>query len=136
MKKVIILRGIPGSGKSTWAQEQAENRDDVFICSSDQFFDSLGRFDPRLLPEAHARCLQRFIMLLTDPRPRTVIVDNTNTRKWEFAHYELVAKALGAKVEVMAFEPRDLQELRTFAYRNVHEVPLEIIGRMFLEFDE
>jgi predicted kinase len=136
MKKVIILRGIPGSGKSTWALEQAQNRDDVFICSSDHFFESLGRFDPRLLPEAHARCLQKFIMLLSDPRSCTVIVDNTNVRKWEFAHYELLARAMGAEVKVVTFKPRDLEELQTFAYRNVHEVPLEVIGRMFLEFDD
>lgn len=45
MQKVIILQGIPASGKSTWAREQALARPkEVVIVNRDAIRDSLGKY--------------------------------------------------------------------------------------------
>ncbi len=45
MQKVIILQGIPASGKSTWAREQAlANPKEVVIVNRDAIRDSLGKY--------------------------------------------------------------------------------------------
>lgn len=41
-KELIMLIGLPGSGKSTWAKEYKEKNDNVIIVSSDAIRDELG----------------------------------------------------------------------------------------------
>jgi predicted kinase len=36
MKTLILLAGIPGSGKSTWAKRYAETHEAVFVCDTDE----------------------------------------------------------------------------------------------------
>lgn len=46
MKKLIILTGAPGSGKSTWAKKYVSENKDTYIISSDAIRKEItGRFD-------------------------------------------------------------------------------------------
>jgi len=92
-KKVIILRGLPGSGKTSAAKKMASQcvagGGTVVTCSADDFFlDALGdyKFDPTLLGRAHAECMHKFLKSL-DAGIDLVIVDNTNTEIWEYQNY-------------------------------------------------
>ena len=38
----IFLIGLPGSGKSTWANDYIKNHSDYIILSSDAFIEKLG----------------------------------------------------------------------------------------------
>lgn len=124
---VVICRGASGSGKSTWAQllmKDAWEYKGPYSCiivSADHFFidEETGQynFDKSLLTEAHAKCFQDFREAL-DAKTPLIIVDNTNTRLWEFESYLKVAAEYNAKVVVHRLEGR---------FPNVHNVPEKIV---------
>ncbi len=111
---VTILRGVSGSGKSTYAKKVPG-----VVCSADDFFMNEGtyRFNPRFLSEAHAACLRRFVGLMI--RRRSAIVDNTNTRVIEMAPYVALAQAYGARIQVVTI----LCDPLVAAKRTRHFVP-------------
>lgn len=116
--KVTIMRGSPGSGKSTYA-----NSIKGTVVSADQFFiDATGvyNFDPRRLGEAHRWCMRRFIDLLAERACEHVVVDNTNINIEDIAPYVAVAEAFGAETTVVQVEPANQQ---VAAMRNIHGVP-------------
>lgn len=128
---VIILRGIPGSGKSTWTKANAP--EGAVVCSADHFFEKEGeyKFDPRQLPAAHGSCLMKFVGAVADPR-NTVVVDNTSTTAVEVAPYASLALAYGHELRVVTLkvDPEVAHE------RNVHGVPLEGIRAMARRLEE
>lgn len=59
MPLCTILRGAPGSGKTTWA---LANRQTSTLCSADHYFtgpDGVYRFDASKIGLAHAACRER-----------------------------------------------------------------------------
>lgn len=133
-----ILSGVSGAGKSTWIQNQAW-ADNADIHSADAYFlqDGVYRFDPKLLPEAHAECLRGFIhgvrpgfrakeMGLDLSDQAIQVVDNTNTTNEEIAPYYSVAKAYGYSVTLVTLRVN----LELAAQRNTHGVPLAGIEAM------
>ncbi|MEI4549516.1 MAG: ATP-binding protein [Pseudoalteromonas spongiae] len=142
MKQVFILRGLPGSGKSHYAQslcDEMVNGDEgqFVICSTDDFFISDGqyRFDKAKLSEYHNLNLARFIRALSQQIP-LVILDNTNIKKWEFIAYAEAAHALGYQVkEVVVGEIKDKAMQHLYYQRNIHKVPLKTINKMAYLFE-
>lgn len=125
MGQVIILRGVPGSGKSTWARMEYP---DAPVFSADHYFEKSGRyiFDPSKLGEAHGECLRRFIDWANGSFDPIVIVDNTNTTVAEVAPYAAVALAYEHDVVTVTF----LCDPKIGARRNVHGVPEKSIYAM------
>lgn len=120
--KVIILRGIPGAGKSTWIEKNI--RIDHRVVSADHHFvdpETGGyKFDPTQLGVAHARCLRKFVQHLEDlPQSWTVVVDNTNTTAVEISPYYALAEAFRCDVEIVTLHC----DPDVAARRNVHGVP-------------
>ena len=128
--KVIILSGVSGSGKSTYAAKlleqeyedlEQEYEDKCLKVSADDFFtDSLSgkySFDPSRLGEAHASCFRNYIEALTDG-VNFILVDNTNTTEAEIAPYVLGANAFGYDVEIHTLVSDRLSAWK----RNVHNV--------------
>lgn len=131
--QVIILRGLPGCGKTTW---HTQHHPGAWACSADDFFvvDGVYRYDRSKIAEAHSACLRRFVAGLARKEP-IVIVDNVHVRTWEYAHYVDVASLAGYSAEIRAWSPppstREGEEvLRNFAQRNIHGVPLGAIAAM------
>ena len=93
--KVIIMRGISGSGKSTYAKQLSKEYDAV-ICSADDYFNKTGNyiFDRNKLKEAHGECLLKADGNLQEGR--SVIIDNTNVKKWEYQKYIELANKYNA----------------------------------------
>ena len=124
--RVEILQGLPGSGKSTYAN----SRGCVFF-SADLFHvgeDGIYRFDPKNSGVAHSSCLNKFIEYA---RSRChsgdlVIVDNTNCRAHEVAPYMAVAAAYNVEAEIIYF-PCSVEDS---VKRNVHGVPFGTIWEM------
>ena len=124
--KVIIVRGLPGSGKSTWTQN---NCPDAYVCSADKFFEREGeyKFNPSLLPHAHAACMGAFIEALREERP-LVVVDNTNVTKIEIAPYISVAQAFGYEVEIIYVQKK--HSIQKLVERNIHKIPYRSVENM------
>ena len=139
MKTLSIVRGVPGSGKSTLVAEMAESSRQVglecTVCSADHFHMVNGeyRFDPRKIGEAHATCLAKAIQAMRDGID-LVIVDNTFIHRWEWMNYASIGYALGCRVQVVQVVPTE-EQLAVCAARNVHGVPEEVIRRMAAEFE-
>ena len=90
----VVMRGLPGHGKSTRVSERtadaARRGERSAVCSADDFFVELGRgtyaFDPSRIADAHASCKANFAGAL-QAGVELVVVDNTNTCLWEFQPY-------------------------------------------------
>lgn len=142
MKQVVILRGLPGSGKSHYAKslcdELVNNDESKFVvCSTDDYFytESGYRFDKAKLSEYHNLNLARFIRALAQGI-ELVILDNTNIKKWEFSAYLEAAHALNYQVkEVVVGEIKDKAMQHLYYQRNVHKVPLRTINKMAYQFE-
>lgn len=99
-KRLIILRGIIGTGKSTLAK-QLEKEHNTKALGSDDFFMKGGKyvFDISKLHEAHAWNQKRVGEAMERGDP-VVIVDNTNTQAWEMKPYVELAYKHGYKVDL------------------------------------
>ena len=135
LKTALILRGIPGAGKSTLARQRAVAcglavEDCVF--NTDGLFDELnhGVFAPGLLSHFHQLNLTRFIQAAARSVP-LIVCDNTNTVHWEYIAYEAAARALGYRVEVCVVgdlgDPAQVEQCVT---RHVRGVPADRVREM------
>ena len=84
MKTLYIIRGVPGSGKSSWARTQLG----VKPFEADDFFmrDGVYRYQADLVPRAHEFCKRRCENAMKEG-VETIAVANTFTRLWEYSKY-------------------------------------------------
>lgn len=117
--------GIPGSGKTTWIQDNLKNPG---IASADHYYmkDGVYKFDKTYIREAHNQCRLLFHVFLHSNMP-TVVIDNTNTNQGHANWAGYLALNYGYEV-YFVFMPLISVEL---AYeRNVHNVPIETLENM------
>lgn len=110
MKTMYILRGLPGSGKSTFAKSIAKPWQ---IFEADQFFMNDGKyeFDATKLKDAHQDCKDRVRnamrpSLLRGLLYNTIVVSNTFTQEWEMKFYRVIAKKYGYRIFYVIIENR------------------------------
>lgn len=99
MPKLILVRGLPGSGKSTFAKEM-ERKLNIHHFETDEYFMKNGvyTFDPSKLGKYHEANHKRTMLALISGED--VVVSNTFTTKKELDTYIVSAKQLGAEVVV------------------------------------
>lgn len=119
--KLILVRGISGSGKTTYAKELLKHDPSVSHYEADMFFYKNGEynFDPKKLKDAHNWCIKQTEIDLMFGK--SVIVSNTFTQKWEIEPYIELGKKYGAEIII---------KKATGNYQNVHGVPSEALERM------
>lgn len=140
MKQVIIMRGPPGSGKSTLISEiEAQYGMPANICSADHFFyfdkphhpDNYA-WNPKLIGKAHGACRSKFMDLL-EYNEALIIIDNTNIKSKDFNWYIKKAIAFDYNVSVHSIIGCNAKECFK---SNVHNVPENVIQRMIDSFAE
>ena len=127
MAHLYIIRGVPGSGKTTLAGKMAE-----FGMIQDYFeadmwmIDNNGDycFNPRKLSDCHDECFLAAFKSLHDGND--VAVSNTFTRKWEMQKYIDRAKVDGHYVTVIVCQGD---------FQNTHGVPDEKVSEMRRRFE-
>ncbi|NWX20611.1 N4BP2 protein, partial [Aegotheles bennettii] len=133
---LVLLRGVPGSGKSYLARTLLEDNPDGIILSTDDYFckDGQYHYDPDCLGEAHdwnrKRAKEAFEMRISP-----IIIDNTNIQAWEMKPYVALAQQFKYKVMFREpdtwwkFKPKELER------RNIHGVSKEKIKRMLERYE-
>uniref|UniRef100_A0A8C6R8Y5 NEDD4-binding protein 2-like 2 n=1 Tax=Nannospalax galili TaxID=1026970 RepID=A0A8C6R8Y5_NANGA len=128
---LVLLRGLPGSGKSFLARTLQEDNPSGVILSTDDYFYINGQyqFDIKYLGEAHEwnqnRAKEAF-----EKKVSPIIIDNTNLQAWEMKPY--VALSQKHKYKVLFREPDTWWKFKPkeLARRNIHGVSKEKITRM------
>ena len=136
---VVILRGIPGSGKSHLVhscKEMLSDPSSVAVCSADDYFTEGDRytFATHLLPKAHAHCLGTFVHALTQGK-RLVVVDNTNSKLWEYRVYTYICEVLGLRCHVLEIPCSYPAITYMFCSRNVHNIDSTTVSRLVQRWD-
>jgi len=131
--KLIIVRGLPGSGKTTFAKAfekrlAATGENTTVIAADDHFTSEDGyNFNPAELGKAHSSCRARTLQALREGHH--VIVHNTFTKVNEFDPYLSIAAQTSSDVEVYNVFDGGLTDEQLFE-RGTHGVPLDTIKKM------
>ena len=126
MEKVLyIVRGLPGSGKTTLAKQLTAN---VFEADH-YFYDNDGNYNfiPSEIKEAHKEC-QQFVGYAMESGIQKIAVSNTFTQEWEMEPYFELAKKHGFNVFTIIVENRH-------GGHNQHGVPEDKIEQMKNRFE-
>jgi NEDD4-binding protein 2 len=103
-KKLILVRGPSGSGKSHLARELATKHGvpEGDIHSTDKYFTNPDtgeyQFQSYLAPEYHWYTQSEVEADMYHKKP-VILVDNTNTQKWQMKPYVELAQKYGYEVE-------------------------------------
>lgn len=107
MKKLYIVRGLPGSGKSTFAKSLGGTH---FETDSYFMVDGEYKFDFTKLKEAHKWCQDSvntaMILNNTTGINEVIVVSNTFTQEWEMQPYFEMAESWGYQVFSLIIENR------------------------------
>ena len=124
MKQLILLRGLPGSGKSTFA-----NLLGGIHVEADQYFmqDGEYKFDASKLKQAHNWCKLRVEHSMEDGANK-ITVSNTFTQEWEMDTYFELTEKYGYQTSCLIVENRH-------GGVNIHGCPDDKIEQMKNRFE-
>ena len=137
-KTLYIIRGLPGSGKSSLGERLADSDLDysrdrsgeirIYSYAADDWFtdrDGNYNFDPQELPQAHEDCQARVLGAMLS-EVENISVCNTFTQAWEAEPYVKLCKLHGYTPVVLECQSQ---------FGNVHDVPQESITNMADRWD-
>ena len=132
-KILTLVRGLPGSGKSTFANTITNK---FSVCEADKFFyDREGNynFDVNKLSQAHKWCKDEVEIRMKDNQINEqfyphIVVSNTFTKEWEMNEYFELAKQYDYMVFTIIVENRH-------GSKSVHNVPEATMGNMLNRFE-
>jgi predicted kinase len=119
-KDLIILRGIPGSGKSTFAQFLGTKA----ICCTDDYITRNGVYcwKPETIDISHEWC-KRKCRRFMEKNINRIVIANTNTTEKEMQPYVDLAQQFSYKIYFIIVENRH-------DGINIHNVPEETLNKM------
>lgn len=123
MTGLVLIRGLPGSGKSTIAKNLIgwywHVETDQFWMDGDEY-----KFDISRIKEAHQWCQDKTKSMLN--MGQSVVVSNTFTTAFELLPYFDIAKEFGIKPQVLLAQGQ---------FGNIHNVPVEVLAKMAARFE-
>jgi predicted kinase len=124
MPKLTLIRGLPGSGKSTMARKIAIDTGALHV-EADMWVNYSQPYTPEAAVSAHAICQSMVCHELV--LGGSAVVSNTFTRQWEMQPYLDMARHYGSGVEIIT---------ATGDYGSVHNVPESAIQAMRERWEE
>ena len=121
--KLFILRGVPGCGKNTFAEEIARGYGDIICCADDyHMVNGVYIWKPENQGYAHKSCQNKCELLMQNNSER-IIIANTNTTEKETKPYIELAEKYGYMVFHLVVENRH-------GGKDTHNVPEDTLTRM------
>lgn len=121
MPTLNIIRGLPGSGKTTvglclmdFDHSKCFEADKFFMIKEEY------NFIPEILPCAHDWCKRQVESYMKFTK-RECVVSNTFTQKWEYQPYLDLAEKYGYDVQIIECHGK---------FKSVHNVPDYVIQKM------
>lgn len=108
-KRLYLMQGIPGSGKSTmagWLVDHFQlNEVRVKHLSTDdwRYAEGMYVYDPETNKQFHTDC-QKACVLAMQEHKEVIIVDNTNITQWQADPYIALARIYDYEISVMRVE--------------------------------
>ncbi|XP_050068313.1 uncharacterized protein LOC126556833 [Anopheles maculipalpis] len=138
---MVLMRGAPGSGKSTLSRTLIDHtsggdyRNHIF--SADDYFmlNGVYKYQPDGLEAAH-RFNQQNVLSKARDGWSPIVVDNTNIRLWEMYPYVQIAADHGYFLDVLEPATHWRNNSRSLAIRNTHGVPEPKIRNMLQNFEK
>lgn len=124
MQTLYIIRGLPGAGKSTFANVLA-GATKAYNFEADRYLiNDAGEYDwnPDRVRQAHIQC-QRGVLHIMRYYNNDIVLSNTSTTEKEMKPYLDMAAEHGYQVVILIVENRH-------GGNSVHDVPEETIQRM------
>lgn len=127
-KRMILIRGVPGSGKTTLAKKMMQEYPNFNFkhYETDQWFMVSDKyvFDRTKLSEYHKLCQEAVQNSCINSE--NVIISNTFVKKWEMRFYLDCANRYDYNVKVI---------ICNACHQNVHGVPEDVVERMKKNFE-
>lgn len=134
---VLIMRGLPGTGKSVLSDLLRLIHPASVVLSSDDFFynpaTDTHSFDKEKIKEAHEWNFERFKKEVEKQTPN-IVIDNSNIKKYHYHHYLDYAQRHNYLAAVVTIPHNDVSD-KELTERNIHSVTRETIRRMRKEFE-
>lgn len=118
MGVLYIIRGLPGSGKSTIAKKLVDSKyhreSDMYRIINGQYV-----FDPLKVEESHKWCQKEIYNIMVNGHD--CAVSNTFTRKWEYQPYIDIAELLDYHVNILECHG---------PWESIHGIPYDVMEDM------
>lgn len=122
MPKLLLIRGMPGTGKSTLAKTIKDDEGvPYFHVEADMYFtlpDGTYHYERSKAGIAHTWCQREAAKALE--KGLNVVVSNTFCQEWEMMPYIRMAETLNVPYEIIVLEKE---------YGSVHGIPEEVMQR-------
>ena len=126
-KLLFIVRGLPGSGKSTFAKSlgSVHFESDMYFMEGNEY-----KFDITKIKKAHEWCQNQVEISMKNGNigDSRIAVSNTFTQEWEMKPYVELAEKYGYTVFTIIVENRH-------GGVNTHNVPEETLNAMLNRFE-
>lgn len=111
MPKLIVTKGLPRSGKTTWSKQLVESSGNYVRVNRDDLREMLhcNKWTPK--NEKVTMSVQKSIVETALKKGKSVIVDDTNLGQYHTERWLNVARENGATFEVKKFDSSDIGQL-------------------------
>ena len=121
---IMIIRGLPGSGKTTFANKV--KKDNEVVVEADQFhmIDDEYIYRPEMAGRAHEWCQSQVAYFLN--QGKSVLVANTFITARTLVPYYEIAKEFNVDFKIKTMDTQ---------YNNIHDVPEDVLNRMGIQWE-